>query len=78
MRVAITKFKDDTFCLSDGDSTLLVENQYEAVLWTSWKLKKDVRLVKSDVDLLKPDHLMVITEDFVTFEKIDYSEMFYL
>ena len=77
MKVVVTKFKDGSFCVSDGDSMINVSLASEASLWASWKLKKGFSEIKSHVDSLNHYDMVELTDDGkVSFAKIDYSEMF--
>lgn len=77
MKVVVTKFKDGSFCVSDGDSMVVVNLASEASLWTAWKLKKDFNEIKHHVGCLNTYDMVELTEDGkVSFAKIDYSEMF--
>lgn len=77
MKVVVTRFKDGSFCVSDGDSMIVVNLASEASLWASWKLNKDFNEIKQYVNSLQVSDMVELTEDGkVSFAKINYSEMF--
>lgn len=77
MKVVVTKFKDGTFCASDGDSMITVNSVSEVCLWTSYKAKIKMSTVKTFVNSMGSDCDMIqFSEDGISFGKIHYSSMF--